>query len=448
MAQFFKPQPKPKTSSTLELTIDRLDLHGVGIARHQGKTIFVEGAMPGERVKARLTDDKKQHGFAQLQKILTPSPERQAPFCPHYAECGGCSTQHLPQSLQHATKVSGVQNLFSRLAGLTIGEPEFVCASAGQGYRRVCRLAIKYDKKGRRAQVGFRRRLSHDLVEVGSCPVLVSSLSALIEPVRSLCNQLKSFRDLGHIELCEADNGPLMLLRHNGQPGEGDLALLREFAARYQLACYLQCAGEPQPLTAGAAPHYRLGELTIGFLPGDFLQVNRTINEQMVATVLAWLAPEAGDKVLDLFCGLGNFTLPLAARAKEVVGVEGVMEMVVRARENAERNGLNNVRFFQSNLDEPFVHAPWAKEPFSLVLLDPARPGAAGSMPHLIKLAPKRLVYVSCNPVTAARDCQRLQAEGYALARWGLFDMFPHTGHVETILLFEQQATSAKKKKG
>ena len=155
MAQFFKPQPKPKTSSTLELTIDRLDLHGVGIARQQGKTIFVEGAMPGERVKARLTDDKKQHGFAQLQKILTPSPERQEPVCPHYAECGGCSTQHLPQSLQHSTKISGVQDLFSRLAGLNIGEPEFVCASAGLGYRRVCRLAIKYDKKGRRARSVF-----------------------------------------------------------------------------------------------------------------------------------------------------------------------------------------------------------------------------------------------------------------------------------------------------
>ncbi len=408
MAQFFKPQPKPKTSSTLELTIDRLDLHGVGIARHQGKTIFVEGAMPGERVKARLTDDKKQHGFAQLQKILTPSPERQAPFCATMPSAVVAVPSICPRVCSIQPRSPGCQDLFSRLAGLTIGEPEFVCASAGQGYRRVCRLAIKYDKKGRRAQVGFRRqKLSHDLVEVGSCPVLVSSLSALIEPVRSLCNQLKSFRDLGHIELCEADNGPLMLLRHNGQPGEGDLALLREFAARYQLPAICSAAGEPQPLTAGAAPHYRLGELTIGFLPGDFLQVNRTINEQMVATVLAWLAPEPTDKVLDLFCGLGNFTLPLAARAKEVVGVEGVMEMVLRARENAERNGLNNVRFFQSNLDEPFVHAPWAKEPFSLVLLDPARPGAAGSMPHLIKLAPKRLVYVSCNPVTAARDCQR-----------------------------------------
>lgn len=440
MAQFFKPQPKPKQTSTLELAIDRLDLHGVGIGRHQGKTIFVEGAMPGELIKARLTDDKKQHGFAQLQKILTPSPERQTPFCPHYEQCGGCSTQHLPLALQHETKVAGVQSLFSRLAGYEPGAPEFTITADDQRYRRVCRLAIKYDKKARRAQVGFRRRLSHDLVEVSACPVLVSSLSVLIEPLRTLCNQLKSFRDLGHIELCEADNGPLMLLRHNGQPGEGDLALLREFAAEHQLACYLQCADQPLPLTSREAPFYRLGELSIGFLPGDFLQVNRTINEQMVAKVLDWLAPEAGDKVLDLFCGLGNFTLPLAGRAKEVVGVEGVMEMVLRARQNAERNGLSNVRFFQSNLDEPFVHAPWAKEPFSLVVLDPARPGAAGSMPHLLKLAPKRLVYVSCNPVTAARDCQWLHAEGYRLTRWGLFDMFPHTGHVETILLFEQHA--------
>ena len=442
MAQFFKPQPKAKSSTlgSIELDIDRLDLHGVGIGRHQGKAIFVEGAMPGERIKARIIEEKKQHSFASLQTILVASLERQLPFCPHYAECGGCSAQHLPLALQHSTKVSGVQRSFSRLAGYELGEPEFVMLSPEQNYRRVCRLSIKYDKKGRRAQVGFRRRLSHDLVEVTACPVLVSSLSVLIEPLRQLSNRLTSFRNLGHIELCEADNGPLMLLRHNGQPTEDDLLLLRDFAAEHDLACYLQCDGAPRLLTDSPAPSYRVHGVEIQFTPGDFLQVNRTINEQMVEKVVAWLAPTPQDKVLDLFCGLGNFTLPLARQAGEVVGVEGVLEMVHRARENATRNELTNVRFFQSNLDEPFIHAPWAKEPFSLVVLDPARPGAAGSMPHLLKLAPRRLVYVSCNPVTAARDCQLLHKEGYRLVRWGLFDMFPHTGHVETILLFERRA--------
>lgn len=439
MAQFFKPQPKPKQVSSLELDIDRLDVHGVGIGRHEGKTIFVEGAMPGERVRVRLVEDKKQHAFGQLQKILCAAPERQVAFCPHYAECGGCSTQHLPLAMQHEAKVAGVQQLFRRLAELDLGAPAFVRQSAEQGYRRVCRLSIKYDKKVRRAQVGFRRRMSHELVEVNACPVLVSSLSALIEPLRTLCNRLTSFRNLGHIELCAADNGPLMLLRHNGQPNEEDIAQLQAFAEQHGLACYLQCEGAPQRLSGSAAPYYQVDGLQIQFLPGDFLQVNRDINQQMVATVLDWLAPTADDKVLDLFCGLGNFTLPLARLAREVVGVEGVLDMVQRARVNASDNGLNNVRFFQTNLDESFVHMPWAREPFSLVLLDPARPGAAGSMPHLLKLSPKRLVYVSCNPVTAARDCQGLRAKGYKLVRWGLFDMFPHTGHVETILLFERQ---------
>ncbi|MFC3913190.1 23S rRNA (uracil(1939)-C(5))-methyltransferase RlmD [Pseudaeromonas sharmana] len=440
MAQFFKPQPKTPTRITLEVQVDSLDLHGVGVGRHQGKALFIDGAMPGERVKVRLEDDKKkQHAQAQLLSVLTPSNERQAPICPHYADCGGCSTQHLPAQMQISCKVAGVQQLFRRLAATEIGEPEACVTGPAQGYRRVCRLAIKYDKKARLARLGFRRRQSHELVEVAGCPVLEPALSALITPLRVLCNQLTSFRDLGHVELCAADNGTVLLVRHNGQPPAGDLERLCEFATQHRLQAYLQTDAGPVALQDGAlTPGYRIDEQWIRFLPGDFLQVNRTINEQMVATVLQWLAPKADDKVLDLFCGLGNFTLPLGRRAGEVVGIEGVREMVLRARQNAADNGVERARFFQCNLDEPFHDMPWAREPFSLVLLDPARPGAAGVMPHLMRLAPKRLVYVSCNPVTAARDCKLLFSAGYQLVRWSLFDMFPQTGHVETILLFEK----------
>ncbi len=440
MAQFFKPQPKTPTRITLEVQVDSLDLHGVGVGRHQGKALFIDGAMPGERVKVRLEDDKKkQHAQAQLISVLTPSAQRQEPFCPHYAECGGCSTQHLPAEMQLTCKVSGVQQLFRRLAEAEIGEPQACITGPAQGYRRVCRLAIKYDKKARLARFGFRRRQSHELVEIAACPVLEPALSALITPLRALCNRLKSFRDLGHIELCAAEGRTVLLLRHNGHPPEGDLALLRDFAQQHALQAYLQTDGAPQPLTnAQEPPCYVIDGQQIDFLPGDFLQVNRTINEQMVATVLEWLAPTSDDKVLDLFCGLGNFTLPLGRRAGEVVGIEGVLEMVQRARKNAAANGVERARFFQCNLDEPFHDMPWAREPFSLVLLDPARPGAAAVMPHLIRLAPKRLVYVSCNPVTAARDCKLLFSAGYQLVRWSLFDMFPQTGHVETILLFQR----------
>ena len=438
MAQFFKPQPKPRTFTTLELVIDSLDLHGVGVARDKGKAIFVEGAMPGERVRVRIVEEKKQHAFAQLLQLLEPSAQRQEPFCPNYAQCGGCSTQHLSSSMQLDVKVDGVRQIFRRLSGHELGAPDFVQTSATEKYRRVCRLSIKYDKKARCARLGFRRRLSHELVEVEACPVLASSLSALIVPLRQLCNRLKSFRDLGHIELCESDDGVVLLVRHNGTPSENDLALVQGFAQSHHLICFIQTEGEPRQLTGSRSPCYRVDGVEVAFAPGDFLQVNRTVNEQMVAKVLEWLAPVADDKVLDLFCGLGNFTLPIAKMAGEVVGVEGVLPMVHRARENAERNGLTNVRFFQCDLAAPFTDMPWAKERFGLVLLDPARPGAAETIVHLLKLSPRRLVYVSCNPVTAARDSQSLLNAGYRLTRWGLFDMFPHTGHVETILLFEK----------
>lgn len=457
MVQFFKPQPKSVVTRQHDLRIEALDVHGDGIGRLQGKAVFVEGALPGEQVRVRLQEDARQsHARGTLVSVLTPVPERQAAFCPHYAECGGCSTQHMPLATQHACKIAGVQQLFRKLSGHDLGAPDKIVTSPDQGYRRVCRLSIKYDKKARCARMGFRKRQSHDLVEVAACPVLAPELSALITPLRALCNKMKGFRDLGHIELVLADNGPVMLLRHNAQPGDADLARLVAFAGEHGLQCYLQTEGAPQRLWPETAPtpYYDIDGQRIHFLPGDFLQVNRTINEQMVQTVLDWLAPTAQDKVLDLFCGLGNFTLPLGRQAGEVVGIEGVQEMVVRARENAAplvsapSGASGRVRFFHCNLEETFHDMPWAREPFSLVLLDPARPGAAGVMPHLVRLAPARLVYVSCNPVTAARDSKALFSAGYRLVRWGLFDMFPHTGHVESILLFERDPQSTTIKKG
>lgn len=442
MVQFFKPQPKPASSTQLELHIDSLDHHGVGIGRHQGKALFVDGALPGERVRVRVREDRKQYALAELLQVLQPAPERIAPFCPHYADCGGCSLQHLPVPLQQQAKGQGVQSLFQRLAGQAIGEPDFILQGEAQAYRRVCRLAVKYDKKGRCARLGFRRRQSSELVEIGACPVLVSSLSALIEPVRGLCNQLKSFRDLGHVELYQTEGRPLVLLRHNGQPAERDRGLMLAFAEQHDLDFYLQTEGEPLPLRAAGHPSYRDGDLRLHYLPGDFLQVNAAVNAALVAQVLAWLAPTGQDKVLDLFCGLGNFTLPLARQAAEVVGVEGVLAMVRRARDNAAAANQERVRFCHADLSQEIGTEPWAREPFDLVLLDPARPGAQALMPFLVRQAPRRIVYVSCNPVTAARDSAQLLAGGFRLSRWGLLDMFPHTGHVETILLFEHSQTS------
>ncbi|WP_219591256.1 23S rRNA (uracil(1939)-C(5))-methyltransferase RlmD [Aeromonas salmonicida] len=439
MAQFFKPQKKSTQPQRIEFTVDSLDHHCVGIGRHQGKAIFIEGALPGEQVKARILDDKKQYAHAALQQVVTPAANRIAPFCNHHRECGGCNAQHLGEADQQAAKEAGLVSLFERLGQIKAPVLEPVLTGESRAYRRVCRLAIKFDKNGRCTRVGFRRRQSNDLVEIEGCPVLAEPLSALIVPLRECLNRLKSQRELGHAELIQAEQGIMMLLRHTGRPNEADRALLVAFAKSQGIDLYLQAADERiEPLHQAFQPSYSLDGLSLAFAPGDFIQVNGPINQSMVAQALAWLGASKDDKVLDLFCGIGNFTLPLARQAREVVGVEGDLAMVARAEENARRNGIDNARFYKADLSGDIVGMSWAREGFDLVLLDPARPGALEVMGHVVKLSPKRVVYVSCNPVTLARDSQVLVKGGYRLVRLGMLDMFPHTGHLESMALFER----------
>ncbi|HIC8863172.1 TPA: 23S rRNA (uracil(1939)-C(5))-methyltransferase RlmD [Aeromonas hydrophila] len=440
MAQFFKPQKKSTQPQRIEFTVDSLDHHCVGIGRHQGKAIFIEGALPGEQVKARILEDKKQYAHAALQQVVTPAANRIAPFCSNYRECGGCSAQHLAEADQRAAKEAGLVSLFERLGNIQPPALEPVLGGESRAYRRVCRLAIKFDKNGRCTRVGFRRRQSNDLVEIDGCPVLAEPLSALINPLRDCLNRLKSQRELGHAELILAEQGILMLLRHTGRPTEADRAQLIEFAKTQGIDLYLQAADEQiEPLHQQFAPSYSLDGLSLAFAPGDFIQVNAPVNQRMVEQALSWLEAGKDDKVLDLFCGIGNFTLPLARQAREVVGVEGELAMVARAEENARRNGINNARFYKADLSGDIAGMSWAREGFDLVLLDPARPGAFEVMEHVVKLSPRRVVYVSCNPVTLARDSQVLVKGGYRLVRLGMLDMFPHTGHLESMALFERK---------
>ncbi|MBQ4671786.1 23S rRNA (uracil(1939)-C(5))-methyltransferase RlmD [Aeromonas dhakensis] len=440
MAQFFKPQKKSTQPQRIEFTVDSLDHHCVGIGRHQGKAIFIEGALPGEQVKARILEDKKQYAHAALQQVVTPAANRIAPFCSHYRECGGCSAQHLAEADQRAAKEAGLVSLFERLGNIQPPALEPVLGGESRTYRRVCRLAIKFDKNGRCTRVGFRRRQSNDLVEISGCPVLAEPLSALIAPLRECLNRLKSQRELGHAELIQAEQGILMLLRHTGRPTEADRAQLIEFAKVQGIDLYLQAADEQiEPLHQQFSPSYSLDGLSLAFAPGDFIQVNGPVNQRMVEQALNWLEAGKDDKVLDLFCGIGNFTLPLARQAREVVGVEGELAMVARAEENARRNGIENARFYKADLSGDIAGMSWAREGFDLVLLDPARPGAFEVMDHVVKLSPRRVVYVSCNPVTLARDSQVLVKGGYRLVRLGMLDMFPHTGHLESMALFERK---------
>jgi len=247
---------------------------------------------------------------------------------------------------------------------------------------------------------------------------------------------MKAVRRLGHAELVLADNGPVLVLRHLDPLKEQDLARLHTFSAQHCVMLYLQGNEDDLVKLCDDEPFYQVDGLRLCFSPRDFIQVNDAVNQQMVAQALEWLEVESTDRVLDLFCGMGNFTLPLAKRAKQVVGVEGVATLVANGLYNAQINALNNVEFFQHNLEDDVTRQPWAKLGFDKVLLDPARAGAAGVMDHIVKLAPQKVVYVSCNPTTLARDSQILIAAGYQMERVRMLDMFPHTGHLESMALF------------
>ena len=284
--------------------------------------------------------------------------------------------------------------------------------------------------------MGFRKSGSNDLVPVKACPVLAPALASLLQPLHECLAGMKAVRRLGHAELVLADNGPVLVLRHLDPLKEQDLARLHTFSAQHRVMLYLQGNEDELVKLCDDVPFYQVDGLRLFFSPRDFIQVNDVVNQRMVAQALEWLEVESTDRVLDLFCGMGNFTLPLAKRAKQVVGVEGVATLVANGLYNAQINALNNVEFFQHNLEDDVTRQPWAKLGFDKVLLDPARAGAAGVMDHIVKLAPKKVVYVSCNPTTLARDSQILIAAGYRMERVRMLDMFPHTGHLESMALF------------
>lgn len=436
MVQFFK-QSKPKLApqAPLDVTIAEVNSHGIGVTRHQGKALFVPAALKGERVRVRIEQQNAKYQTAQLLKVLTPSAIREKPFCPYINECGGCSLQHMAVAEQRTLKARTLVELFSRQGISELPELEWLADSPAQGYRRVARLAIRLQGKG--VALGFRRSQSHQLVEIAHCGVLRPQLSELIAPLRSLLNQLKASKQLGHIELYQAEEGIAVLLRHTASLLAHDLELLVAFAQTRDLALFLEDDNSRRPLHVPFSLYYQIDNIKLSFTPGDFIQINGQLNSQLVAKAQHWLAPTPGNAVLDLFCGVGNFSLPLAAAGHLVIGVEGVMEMVEQARGNAEDNGLSQAQFYRADLAVDFTQESWAQQGFDRVLLDPGRAGAEQVMPYLCQLAPARLLYVSCNPVTLARDSRPLLAAGYKLTALCLIDMFPHTVHCEAMALFE-----------
>ncbi|EFE06737.1 23S rRNA (uracil(1939)-C(5))-methyltransferase RlmD [Citrobacter youngae] len=431
MAQFYSAKRRVTTRQIITVTVNDLDPFGQGVARHNGKALFIPELLPQESAEVVITEDKKQFARAQVKRRLNDSPQREVPRCPHFGVCGGCQQQHASISLQQRSKSAAL----SRLMKYEVSD---VIADTPWGYRRRARLSLNYRPKEQKLQMGFRKSGSSDIIDVKQCPVLVPRLEALLPHIRACLESLQGLRHLGHVELVQAGSGTLMILRHTAPLSVQDKEKLECFSHSQGLSLFLAPQSEILESISEESPWYDSNGLRLSFSPRDFIQVNEGVNQQMVARALEWLDVQPGDRVLDLFCGMGNFTLPLARRAASVVGVEGVPALVEKARENALNNGLHNVTFFHENLEEDVTRQPWAKNGFDKVLLDPARAGAAGVMQHIIKLEPIRVVYVSCNPATLARDSDALLNAGYAIRQLAMLDMFPHTGHLESMVLFER----------
>ncbi|MDG2954989.1 23S rRNA (uracil(1939)-C(5))-methyltransferase RlmD [Bisgaard Taxon 10/6] len=438
MALFYTPQKSAKKRPHFQaLTADIVDLdyQGLGVAKIQGKTWFIDNALPSETVQFRVTEDKRQYGFGVTQNILRASAVRQTPKCRFFGQCGGCQSQHIPPDMQREAKR---QVLFQRLQKLQ-NDIEFMPMISGEPwqYRRRVRLSMLFNEKTRRLETGFRRKGSSQIVAIDRCEVIEPALNNLLPELTALFVRFGQPKSLGHAELVAADNGIAVLLRVTKNLTESDRTLLLDFADQRGLNLFVQ-DNQAIRLLHGEPPYYEIQGLRLQFDIRDFIQVNAELNRQMVATALDWLALKETDRVLDLFCGMGNFTLPLSRLVKSAVGIEGVSAMVEKAAKNAEQNHCENVEFYQTDLDSPFAGKPWAKRPFDKILLDPPRSGAAFALSALIGLQAEKILYVSCNPATLVRDAENLLQAGYRLKRAAMIDMFPHTGHLESISLFEK----------
>lgn len=423
---------------------------GEGIVR-EGRAAFVPGALPGERIRFRRSKRHKQHDDAVLLEVLEPAADRAIPRCAHFGLCGGCALQHLDPGSQIAAKQRELQDNLERIARAAPDEWFEPMRGPVWNYRRRARLGVKYVAKKGRVLVGFRERLSPYVAQLSQCEVLSEPAGRLITPLADMIMTL-SIRDrLPQIEVAVADNAVALVVRVMATPSEADLAILRQFEATHGLRLYLQPAGldsvhrleaaGPEGRAEEPPLNYRLPafDLTLDFKPTDFIQVNGAINQALVSRAVDLLNPEPGSAVLDLYCGLGNFTLALARRAGRVVGVEGDRELVRRGAENALRNGVSNAEFHTADLMQPLpAGTPWLASPYPYMLLDPPRAGAREMLPTVARLAPKRVLYISCHPGSLARDIGiMVHDHGFKLRAAGVLDMFPHTTHVESLAVLE-----------
>ncbi len=428
-----------------EVDITNLTHDGRGVAHIDGKAVFVSGALPGERVRIALTKRSRSFDEAKVEELLTRSPDRVEPRCIHFGTCSGCSMQHMSSTAQIAAKQQVLADNFERIGKVTPATWLAPLSDEPWGYRRKGRLSVKWVAKKDKVLVGFREVNPRFVADLSICHTLLPEVGERLTELSALVGSLDAKSQIAQIEIAAGDQTVALTFRNLQPLSESDRAALIAFGQAHNLAILLQPGGPdsvhalwPEDIALSfCIPEY---DIDIAFRPLDFIQVNAGMNQRMIARAMALLDPQPTDTVLDLFCGLGNFTLPIARRAGTVVGVEGEAALVARSRENAARNAIDNADFFAADLAVDQREAPWAKRTYEKILLDPPRSGAAVVLEYLPRKGTDRIVYVSCHPASLARDAGTLVTQhGFRLAAAGVMDMFPHTGHVESIALFERK---------
>ena len=433
----------------VEIEIAALSSEGRGIAHIDERTVFIDQALEGERVLFKYTQRNKNIAEGRTLEVLTASDLRVDAKCKAFEMCGGCSLQHMESTAQVELKQNMLleQLQHNHLVAESIIEP---LLGPEYGYRHKARLGVRYVHKKGKVLVGFRERHASFITETSRCEVLHPSVGEIIEELADCIGQLEAKRSIAQIEVAVGDNQTVLVFRHLEPLCDEDRKILSDFCQQHDLVCYLQ-AGKPDDLELLSPekidplyyilPSFHGGkDLKIEFQPSDFTQVNPEINKRMVANAIDFLKLNKTDKVLDLFSGLGNFSLSMAQHCQQVTAVEGSLVMVKKARDNAALNGIDNAEFIYADLySDETLSAPWLKQQYDKILLDPPRSGAAAILPSLKKMQASIIVYVSCHPATLARDAAVLVNDlGYKLKQAGIMNMFPHTGHVESIAVFEK----------
>ena len=428
-----------------------LDLshEGRGVAHREGedgKVTFITGALPGEVVMAEQSGKSRHFDEARTLEVLTASLHRVTPRCEHFGVCAGCVLQHLDEEQQIVAKQRVLMDNLRDIGQVNPGQVLPALVGESWGYRRKGRFSVRRVEKKDKTLVGFRELDPRFVADISQCHTVIPEIGSKVSVLSAFIESLDGKRDIPQVEFIGGDQAIALTVRHLQPLSDADQAAWIAFGQQHGFAIYLQPGGldtvHPIWPEAGAELSFRLApwDVELVFRPLDFIQVNAKLNEKMIARALELLDAQPGERVLDLFCGLGNFTLPLARGVAQVVGVEGDAGLVARAKENAQCNGLDNAEFFAADLTQDQRSAEWMAQGFDKLLLDPPRSGAIDVLQQLPLDQFKRIVYVSCHPGSLARDAGYLVNErGFTLVSAGAMDMFPHTAHVESIAVFEKR---------